>query len=160
MLALDLARFIPLIIVIAYAACSDKSTKNVPNKLWLYAIYGFSLTIIESALYLNNVTIQYEAVSITITFAIALTLFFLKAWGGADAKALMTIAVSAPLFPSWSILSKVPLLNFFPIVVFYLACIATMVYSITHKTKEPIKKQKVQFLPFLLAGLIVSALLW
>lgn len=160
MLAIDLARFIPLILIISYAAYSDYKTKMVPNKIWNYAIYGALLTTFESFYFLNTTTILYEIISIAVTIGIAYALFALKAWGGADTKALMTIAVSAPMFPSWTIFSKIPSLNFFPIGVFYLACIAALVYVVTNKTKTPLKQRKIQFLPFLLVGLIGCVLFW
>ena len=159
MLAIDLARFIPLILIISYAAYSDYKTKMVPNKIWNYAIYGALLTTFESFYFLNTTTILYEIISIAVTIGIAYALFALKAWGGADAKALMTIAVSAPLFPSWTILSKIPVLNFYPIAVFYVACVGVLLYSFINKSDVPIKKRKVQFLPFLLAGLLAGVLI-
>jgi archaeal preflagellin peptidase FlaK len=160
MLALDLARFIPLIIIISYAAYKDIKTKHVPNKLWNYMLYGATLTAFESFYYLNKTTITYEVISIIATIAVAYTLFYIKAWGGADAKALTTIAVSAPMFPTWTLFSKIPALNFYPIAVFYIACLAVLVYTFTHKTKIPLKERKIQFLPFILVGLIVCVLLW
>ena len=156
MFAIDLARYIPLIAVVSYAAYSDYKTKHASNKIWLYAIYGLTITIIESALYLNYIAIELEVGTVLAAFAIAYGLFELKAWGGADAKALMTIAVSAPLFPSWFILPHAPI---FPIGVFYIACVATLVYSIAHKSSVPLRQRKIQFLPFILIGLIVCVLL-
>jgi len=159
MLALELAQFIPLIIIIGYASYKDIKTKHVPNKTWLYAIYGVTLTILSS-LTLSNTQIQYETASITFAIGIAYLLFLVKAWGGADAKALMTIGLSAPLFPTWTFFNKAPtLLSFFPIGVFYIACLSTIIYTIINKTKEPLKQRKIQFMPFLLIGLIICVII-
>ena len=122
-------------------------------------LVGATLTTLNS-LTLTNTQIQYEIASITFGVGIAYLLFLVKAWGGADAKALMTIAASAPLFPTWTFFNKAPsILSFFPLGVFYIACLTTILYTATQKTKEPLKQRKIQFMPFLLIGLIICVII-
>jgi archaeal preflagellin peptidase FlaK len=160
LIPLDLLRFIPLILIMAYAAHSDWKTKEVPNKIWLYMPIGLTLTLIETIFFLNTATIFIEAISIAISCGLAYFLFAIGAWGGADAKALMTIAVSAPIYPVWGLLYKAPLFfSILPLIVFYVMSVSVVIYTITTKTNIPLKLRKEKFLPFMLIGLIVAVIL-
>jgi preflagellin peptidase FlaK len=160
MIPLDLARFIPLCLIIGYAAYSDWKTKEVTNKLWLYAIPGLSLTIIETMFFLNSSFLILELLSIGFTIIIGYLFFALKQWGGADAKALMTIGLSAPLFPTWGILYNSPIpLNMFPFITLSIASTLTIIYTILTKSNIPLKQRKIKFMPFMLAGIIIAVIL-
>lgn len=160
MFAFDIIRYVPLIAVIGYAALCDWRTKEVPNKVWLYAFIGLSFTTIETIFYLNSNLLILELLSASTAFIIAYLFFITHNWGGADAKALMTIGVSAPLFPAWAILANLPFpLNMFPFMTLFITSIIALTYLLVAKSNEPLKKRKLKFLPFMFIGLIIAVLL-
>jgi hypothetical protein len=152
--ALELLRFIPLCIVMGYAAFSDWKTGEVSNKVWWYALVGGLFTALETAVFFSVglliITVSYIIASIVVGFV-----SFGFGGGGADSKALMTIGVSAPLFPLWSMFWPFPL----PFMVLLFACALALPYMVLKKSKAPIWKRKLRFLPFMFIGLIVCVII-
>lgn len=119
-----------------YTSWSDYKTREVSNKVWvLFAPSAFALTIIEMLQYESSQLLPY-GLSFGLTAAFAIILFYSGGFGGADAKALMCIALVMPFYPE-KLFS--PLLNeispisrsFFPVSVFsnsILLAAATAVY--------------------------------
>ncbi len=76
-----------------YAAWSDYRTREVSNKIWLaFAPIALAVNLTAFLLYEPSQLPQY-GVSFAITTAISLALFYGGGFGGADAKALMCIAL-------------------------------------------------------------------
>lgn len=66
------------------------------NKVWIvFAPVAFSVTIVEFVLYAQELLLSY-LISFALTSVIAVALFYAGAFGGADAKALMCIALALP----------------------------------------------------------------
>jgi preflagellin peptidase FlaK len=85
-----------------YASWSDYKTREVSNKVW--AILGptaLALTALQFLVYstdpLQNI-ITY-VMSFAITSGLALGVFYVGGFGGADAKAFMCIALALPVYP-------------------------------------------------------------
>ncbi len=94
---LTIARLIPLLIVFAAAAWQDYHKGEVSNKLWLYAPAGLTLTVAELVLF-TPFLFWYAIISMTFVSVFSLVLFYcVDGFGGADAKALVTLSVSFPL---------------------------------------------------------------
>jgi Flp pilus assembly protein protease CpaA len=146
LLLLDIARFAPLIAIMGYAAYQDHKTGEVPNKVWLYAIPGALLTTIETLLEPQLVFATLLSIAVTIT--IALVMFYVGGSGGADTKAYLTLAVSAPLTLPY----LAPIL-FLPLVTIIIAGITAGIYGVVKGKKE------VRYIPFIFIGLIASAFL-
>lgn len=82
-----------------YASWSDYKTREVVNRVWaIYAPLALALTLAELLLY-NPSKLPFFALSFGTTTAFALLLFYTGAFGGADSKALMCIALALPFFP-------------------------------------------------------------
>jgi len=102
--ALSLARVVLSIAFLAYASWSDLKTREVDNYVWVYfAPIAVLLTLVQFVLFppVTN-TIQsllYYAISFAITSVFSIVLFYAGAFGGADAKALMCIALIMPFPP-------------------------------------------------------------
>ena len=111
------------LIFLFYASWSDYKTREVSNSVWiLFAPPAFALTLLE-ILYSNNFSnLQFYGICFGIIAAFATALFYLGGFGGADAKALMCLALALPFYPEnlfqpifgTSPISKV----FFPLTVF------------------------------------------
>jgi preflagellin peptidase FlaK len=82
-----------------YASWSDYKTREVSNKVWvIYAPIALVLSLIQF-LFFNLADLWLFGVSAGVTFGFAFLLFFTGAFGGADSKALMCLALSLPFFP-------------------------------------------------------------
>jgi len=131
-----LARTTISLLFLLYASWSDYKTREVSNSVWmLFAPLGFTLTLIEILFYDTSILLSY-GVCFGLTAAFAIILFYSGGFGGADAKALMCLALALPFFPE-SLLKPLsgeisPILQFFfPITVFsnsVLLAAATAVY--------------------------------
>jgi preflagellin peptidase FlaK len=90
-----------------YASWSDYKTREVSNNVWI--IFGPIALILTSIqiLYFPPISIGgsvlqaflYYGLSFTISSIFAVILFYVGAYGGADAKAIMCIALSIPFPP-------------------------------------------------------------
>ncbi len=94
------ARICVTLIVLVYASWSDYKTREVSNRVWVvYAPVALALSLAEFLLYEPS-SLPMFAVTFGLTSAFALLLFYTGAFGGADSKALMCIALALPFFPS------------------------------------------------------------
>jgi preflagellin peptidase FlaK len=105
-----------------YASWSDYKTREVSNKVWVIlgplalALTGFQFLAYSAQPF--QLVISY-ILSFAITSGLAIAVFYVGGFGGADAKALMCIALALPLYPN-NLLPQQP--NFisplFPMTVF------------------------------------------
>jgi preflagellin peptidase FlaK len=124
-----------------YASWSDYKTREVSNRVWLlFAPLALLLSVAELLLYEPS-RLSLFGLSFLITAVIAFVLFYSGAFGGADAKALMCIALALPFSPA-ALLAPVlaagasPLSkNIFPFTVFSNAVLfaaATAIYMLLY----------------------------
>jgi len=120
-----------------YASWSDYKTREVSNSLWiLFAPPAFTLTFMELYLTEPSQLLSY-GICFGLTSAFAVILFYSGGFGGADAKALMCLALALPFYPNNLLM---PLSNqispiLFPITVFsnsILLAAATAIYMLLH----------------------------
>jgi len=82
-----------------YASWSDYKTREVSNSVWLlFAPPAFALTFIELFFYEPSSMLFY-GICFGLTAAFAIILFYSGGFGGADAKALMCLALALPFHP-------------------------------------------------------------
>jgi len=134
--AFAIARTSLTLIFLTYASFSDYKTREVSNSLWILAAPpAFALTLVELFLYEPAQLLLY-GLCFGLTTAFAVILFYSGGFGGADAKALMCLAIALPFYPENLF---TPILGhnspmsqiFFPITVFsnsVLIAAATAVY--------------------------------
>ena len=119
-----------------YASWSDYKTREVSNMVWmLFAPLAFTLTFLEIYIGYEFSQLPSYGICFGLTATFAVVLFYSGGFGGADAKALMCLALALPFFPESLLkpLSEIsPILQaFFPITVFsnsVLLAAATAVY--------------------------------
>jgi preflagellin peptidase FlaK len=125
-----------------YSSWSDYKTREVSNNVWiLFAPPAIALTLTELFIFdLDFLALQLYGLCFGLTTAFALILFYSGGFGGADAKALMCLALALPFYPNNLLM---PLSNeispiaqkFFPITVFsnsILMAAATAIYMLLH----------------------------
>ena len=122
-----------------YASWSDYKTREVSNKVWaIYAPIAIALSLADFLGY-DPSKLLFFGICFGLTTAFALLLFYSGAFGGADSKALICIALALPFFPQTLVK---PILNgglsplsqnFFPITILSNAVLfaaATAIYML------------------------------
>jgi len=105
---LYLVKFIVLLIIFIVACIFDLKKRIVPNKIWLFAILmALPLNVYEYIL------LKYNLINpllwIAFIFVISYAMYLFDFFGGADVKALVTLAIFFPAYPKFFCF---PLLNF------------------------------------------------
>lgn len=96
---LETLRILISILLFIYASWSDYKTREVSNKVWIiFAPPAFALTLTEILIY-NPLNLIFYAVSFGLTASLAIIIFYTGGFGGADAKALMCLALAIPFHP-------------------------------------------------------------
>ena len=96
--------------VFVWAAVRDVHTRRLPNRLWppLYAL-GLLLLVVEAVRFAPfagfeaRLFLIQTAISLLFVAPLGYAFWYLGAFGGADAKALIAIAVVFPTFPSYTV---------------------------------------------------------
>ncbi len=107
---LDLLKFLIVLGFLLYACKLDLESRIVPNRVWKYMMLAsLPITVYQIATG-NYLTIQYLVAGFFVLIVIALSyaLYLIGAYGGADAKAIMCLAVIFPFYPTFN---GFPLLN-------------------------------------------------
>ena len=119
---LDGSRIILCLSFLIYASWSDYKTREVSNKVWVIlgpislALTGFQFLFYSPQpleLLISHV------LSFAITSGLAIAVFYAGGFGGADAKALMCIALALPIYPSNLLIKPLGFISpLFPITIF------------------------------------------
>lgn len=115
-------RIILSLLFFIYSSWSDYRSREVSNWVWvLYAPPAFALTFSELYLFSPDL-LPFYGLCFFLTSVFAIILFYAGAFGGADAKALMCLALALPFHPqqlATPLLIASPLMQFFfPLTVF------------------------------------------
>jgi preflagellin peptidase FlaK len=137
---LEGARISLCLSLLAYASWSDYKTREVSNSVWiLFAPLAFALTFVDLYLYEPSGALFSYGISFGLTVAFATILFYTGAFGGADAKALMCLALALPFYPGnllTPLFGESPISQvFFPFTIFansVLLAAMTAVYMLLH----------------------------
>jgi len=99
----DALRTATALLFLFYASWSDYKTREVSNTVWmLFAPLAFALTFLEIYVYeFSELSLQLSLYGMCfgLTAAFAIILFYSGGFGGADAKALMCLALALPFHP-------------------------------------------------------------
>ena len=110
------------VVLLTYASWSDYKTREVSNRVWaIYAPIAVVLSLAEFLLYDPSKLVLF-GVSVGFTVGLAFLLFYSGAFGGADSKALMCIALALPF---------APVTLFTPILAGSLSPIAQVIFPLT-----------------------------
>jgi len=109
----DLLRLI-VVPVFAWAALRDVRTRRLPNRMWppLYA-FGVLLLLWEVAViwpfagFEGRLFLVQAAISVLFVAPLGYAFWYLGAFGGADAKALIALALLFPTFPAYEVAGAV-----------------------------------------------------
>jgi len=118
---LEASRVLLSLFFLVLSSWYDFKKREVSNKMW--AIYGpASLTLLLLQFFTDysynkeGIPIQW-LVSIGLTTIIALVLFYIGFFGGADSKALICLSIALPVYPSFTYEYIMILVPFFPLAV-------------------------------------------
>ena len=100
---LDATRIILCLSFLIYASWSDYKTREVSNKVWIIlGPISLFLTSFQFLVYSPQTfqAITFYVLSFGITSSLVIIIFYVGGFGGADAKALMCIALALPIYPN------------------------------------------------------------
>jgi preflagellin peptidase FlaK len=93
-------RVLLCLVFLIYASWSDFKTREVSNWVWIIlAPLALILTSLQFFLFSPEL-LQGYVLSFAVTSALSITLFYAGAFGGADAKAFMSLALALPFYPA------------------------------------------------------------
>jgi len=97
---LDIARVLLCLVFLIYASWSDFKTREVSNWVWvIFAPLALILTSLQFIIFTPQL-LQGYVLSIAATSALSITLFYAGAFGGADAKAFISLSLALPFYPN------------------------------------------------------------
>ncbi len=139
----DGARVLLSLAFLVYASWSDWKEREVSNKVWvILAPLAFALTTIQYV-FLAQELLFYYVFSFVVMSVLAVALFYAGAFGGADAKALMCLALALPYYPIY-LLPRVSFFSpIFPLSVFsnaVLLAALTVVYALLRNSVWRLRK--------------------
>jgi len=146
---LDAARVVLCLSVFVYASWKDWEKREVSNKVWLLmAPSAFALTLLQYVLFSPQL-LAFFAFSFGITAGLSVALFYAGAFGGADAKALICLALALPSYPSIVFQFGVGFVSpVFPVTVFsngVLLAALTVVYSVLRNVTWKVRTRRSLF---------------
>lgn len=110
-----------------YASWSDIKTREVSNKVWaVLGPLGLALTLTQIVLTSSYSMLNDFALAFLITSGLAIGLFYLGFFGGADAKALICLSLSLPYVPNEFFSPLFRLISFIPISAFFNAILTSI----------------------------------
>ncbi len=127
---IDILRVLTSLSFLLASSWYDYKFREVSNRMWiLFAPIGFALTFLQY--YLEYITgkastvFLYWFISIAVTTGISLALFYADFFGGADAKALICLSITIPVYPESSPARLNVMIPLFPVAVLVNAVFAS-----------------------------------
>jgi preflagellin peptidase FlaK len=102
------------LVFLLYACLLDLRERRVPNRLWKYMIIAIIPFVIAEFLAGKHgfYDILFACLQFALVFGLAYGLYYLGAYGGADAKALIVLSLLFPFYPTLNFQSfTLPFLN-------------------------------------------------
>lgn len=96
---LALLQYVFALAVLAYASISDFKSREVSNWVWATA-YPMALAMTIAAFALGTLSLETVILSVGTALALGFVLFYFGFYGGADAKALIFVALTLPAYPA------------------------------------------------------------
>lgn len=99
--SLDILRVVVSIVILGYSCVTDWKIRRAPNKLW-YIMGGIALLFNLYAFWLNDfdaIFLVWMVIGAVFIYMLVYIIFRVGGFGGADAKALIAIALMFPLYP-------------------------------------------------------------
>ena len=101
---LDLVKFLLVLVFLLYACKLDLESRIVPNRVWKYMLLS-SIPITAYQLATSYYLMVHYLVAVffvLMVIALSYALYLIGAYGGADAKAIMCLALIFPFYPTFS----------------------------------------------------------
>lgn len=137
------ARVLLCVSFFVYASWMDWKAREVSNWVWVVlAPLACALTTLQYVFFSPEL-LFYLPLSFTVTSVLSVVLFYAGAFGGADAKALMCLALALPYYPIYLLSGAAFFSPVFPITVFsnaVLLAALTVVYALLRNLLWKLKK--------------------
>ena len=144
---IESVRLFVVLLCFGYAAYSDYRFREVPN--WVWVVFGISGIMLETILVLLY-GLALPIWSIVCPSVFGLFLWYIGGFGGADAKALITLSLLLPT----GFGNSTP---YFPLISLAFGCVISLPYVLyAIKRKQNLKKLEIPLLFFLFFGILLS----
>ncbi len=133
MIDIDLLKMIYCTPFLLYSCYTDLQTRRVSNQVWKVMLIGGGLFAAYDIINTGMPALLGLVLSVGIIFIFVYILFQFGAFGGADAKCLIVLAIIIPVYPLIELsgveypLTGIPLINLFTFTVFGNAILLTIV---------------------------------
>ncbi len=133
MIDIDLLKMIYCTPFLLYSCYTDLQTRRVSNQVWKVMLIGGGLFAAYDIINTGMPALLGLVLSVGIIFIFVYILFQFGAFGGADAKCLIVLAIIIPVYPLLEFsgveypLTGIPLINLFAFTVFGNAILLTIV---------------------------------
>jgi len=133
MIDIDLLKMIYCTPFLLYSCYTDLQTRRVSNQVWKVMLIGGGLFAAYDIINTGMPALLGLVLSVGIIFIFVYILFQFGAFGGADAKCLIVLAIIIPVYPLIKLfgveypLTGIPLINLFAFTVFGNAILLTIV---------------------------------
>lgn len=133
MIDIDLLKMIYCTPFLLYSCYTDLQTRRVSNQVWKVMLIGGGLFAAYDIINTGMPALLGLVLSVGIIFIFVYILFQFGAFGGADAKCLIVLAIIIPVYPLIELfgveypLTGIPLINLFAFSVFGNAILLTIV---------------------------------
>lgn len=144
---IELTKTLIALLFLMYASLSDYRSREVSDIVWVVmAPLGLSLTLIEMSI-IGFSQLSLYGICFGVTTVFAIIIFYAGGFGGADAKALMCLALTLPFYPAGlpePLLKDIsPIsMNFFPLSIFNnsvllaaLMAVVILLYNVSWRLK-------------------------
>jgi len=108
---LELTKVLIVFCFLLYACHLDLKSRTIPNKVWkfmLVATIPITTYQVYEMAFLNAMILIFAAIGVIFMAVFAYVLYRINAYGGADAKALICLAIIFPFYPK---IGAFPLIN-------------------------------------------------
>jgi len=105
---IPLLKIILILAALSFASYQDLKTREIDDKVWYIAIVTGAVLTASEILTTPGYPLALLILSVGITAVLALGIYYAGLYGGADAKALIAIAVTLPLPPSYQAVTSWP----------------------------------------------------
>ncbi|MCS7121880.1 MAG: prepilin peptidase [Archaeoglobaceae archaeon] len=97
---MTIVKFFIVLFFLVYACKLDVKSRTVPNRVWKYMlIFSLPITFFELLLFYPSYFLATSVLHMAITISLAYLFYVIGAYGGADAKAIICLAVIFPFYP-------------------------------------------------------------
>lgn len=146
MLVVTYVKLLASLLLLSYASLEDLKHREVSNGVWLiFSVFALSINLVSLFIFHYFEVSVTSIVYVLVLLVIFLSLYYIGAYGGADAKALVCITLMFPFLSEKTSISNFTLLPI-PVATFFYASVLSLIQvpvNLVHNLSLIFRKEKV-----------------